>query len=333
MKYLKLFEKFQKEIIPKEFHEDVEGLEKAIMNDDFQLVKKLLIDIRSRSKDDPQKDIYFKTHFPSEELEKTTGVTGLSKKYRMPFDMTEEEIENISGIFINDEIITDKIFNELLIMNPELEIFSDVNFQEGEEGFGVFPKNAVIGGACSRFNVRDILDFIESRRIIDYVDSDKKYIFKSYDRFYTNLFNQVRQNAKEVGYFPSPYTLNKILKNENDHYQSTSWTMEIDGEERTITIQEVEDYLKDVPVIEIPTKDIAELSIHKDKKDPETLARVERAILKYPIIIVKKSDGQWGMILDGHHRLQKAINNNVDKVPAKVLDIEKAPDMYKKMFG
>lgn len=333
MRYLKLFEKFQKEIIPHKFHDDIEKLEQSMKQGDLDRVIALLDNLRRNSKDDPQEDIYFKTHFPAEELEKTSGVSGLSNKWKMPFNMDEEHIENLSGIFINDEEITDIIFNELLKLNPELNIFKDVEFSEGEEGFGVFPKNAVIGGACSRFNVRDILDFIESRRVIDYVDSDRNHIFKSYDRFYTNLYNNVKKTTKDIGYFPSPYTLNKILKNENGNYRSTSWTMDIDGRSETITIHDVEDHLKDVDITEIPVSEIADLSIHKDKKDKATLDRVQRAILDYPIIIVKKQDGSWGMILDGHHRLQKAINNNIETIKAKVLDIETAPDLYKKMFN
>ena len=38
------------------------------------------------------------------------------------------------------------------------------------------------------------------------------------------------------------------------------------------------------------------------------------------------------MILDGHHRLQKAINTKQKNIKAKVLDLKTAPEKYKIMF-
>ena len=37
------------------------------------------------------------------------------------------------------------------------------------------------------------------------------------------------------------------------------------------------------------------------------------------------------MILDGHHRLKKCINNNIETICAKVLRLEET-DLYKKFF-
>jgi ParB-like chromosome segregation protein Spo0J len=39
------------------------------------------------------------------------------------------------------------------------------------------------------------------------------------------------------------------------------------------------------------------------------------------------------MILDGHHRLLKAINNNIETIKARVLDLSTAPKLYQSMFG
>ena len=56
---------------------------------------------------------------------------------------------------------------------------------------------------------------------------------------------------------------------ENDNYKDTSWTMKIDGKEVTITVKDVEDYLdkEGIKSIDIPVKDIKDMSIHKNKKD------------------------------------------------------------------
>jgi hypothetical protein len=117
-----------------------------------------------------------------------------------------------------------------------------------------------------------------------------------------------------------------------ENYKETSWADVINGEEATITIQDVEDYLKDEPVIEIPVAEIKDMSIHKSKTDEPTLKRVSAADLNFPIIITKGLDGKYTMILDGHHRLQKAINTNQEAIKAKVLDLKSAPDKYKFMF-
>ena len=121
--------------------------------------------------------------------------------------------------------------------------------------------------------------------------------------------------------------------NENNNYEETSWSMDIDGEEKTITIHEIQDFLKNSPIIDIKVNDIKDKCIHLTKTDKETYLRSQKSDLKYPIIICKGLDGKWGMILDGHHRLKKAIDNDIDIIKAKVLDLKNSPDLYKKMFG
>ena len=120
--------------------------------------------------------------------------------------------------------------------------------------------------------------------------------------------------------------------NESKHYQETSWTDTIDGKKQTITIKEVEDFLKNDAIIDINVKDIQDKCIHLNKTDKETLERSENSDLSFPIIITKEQDGSWGRILDGHHRLKKAIDNDIETIKAKVLDLREVPDLYKKMF-
>lgn len=112
-----------------------------------------------------------------------------------------------------------------------------------------------------------------------------------------------------------------------ENYKETSWT----DDDVTITIKEVEDYLKDEEVIEIPVKEIADKCIHKDKKDKKTKDRAEASDLSFPIIITT-TKGKYGMILDGHHRLQKAINTEEKTIKAKVLNLDDAPKKYQEMF-
>jgi len=125
-----------------------------------------------------------------------------------------------------------------------------------------------------------------------------------------------------------------ISKDNNSEFVEPSWTDVYNGVETTITLSDVDSYLDSIgsPVIEIPTNEIASLSIHKDKKDAKTLDRVNASDTSFPIIISKDLDGKYNRILDGHHRLQKSINNNVPTIKARVLDLNEASDLYKFMF-
>jgi len=115
--------------------------------------------------------------------------------------------------------------------------------------------------------------------------------------------------------------------NENKYYDETYWENDIGK----LTIGELQEYLKDSPIIDIDVVDIKEKCIHLDKTDKETKIRSQKSDLKYPIIIVK-SNGVYGMILDGHHRLKKAIDNNLSTIKARVLCLDDSPLLYKSLF-
>ena len=117
-----------------------------------------------------------------------------------------------------------------------------------------------------------------------------------------------------------------------ENYESTSWADMINGKEVTITIQDVQNYLKNTPIIEISVDEIKDMCVHKLKTDDVTLQRVMSADLNYPIIISKDLNGEYNMILDGHHRLQKAINTKQKTIKAKVLDLKNVSKEWQFMF-
>ena len=125
------------------------------------------------------------------------------------------------------------------------------------------------------------------------------------------------------------------LKKEN-HYDGTSWKTEIDGKIVKVTIHDVQKYLDSLntPIIEIPVNDIKEMCVHLGKTDKKTLQRSKNSNLSYPLIITKDNNGKYEMILDGHHRLLKAINNGIEKIKARVLYIDEpnVPIEFKKLF-
>lgn len=119
---------------------------------------------------------------------------------------------------------------------------------------------------------------------------------------------------------------------DKNYYEETSWTMQVDGEDVTINIHQIQDYLKYEPVIEIPVQEIENLCVHKNKKNKKTLKRSQESDLSFPIIISKNSNSDYNMILDGNHRLKKAIDNKIKYIKAKVLNLKDAPSDFKKMF-
>ena len=118
-----------------------------------------------------------------------------------------------------------------------------------------------------------------------------------------------------------------------ESWRDTSW----ENDEDKVTLGEIDDFLGD------KTVDINVLELSKQIPALPTRGeeRVTAASLDFPIIVVKK-DGQFKYVLDGNHRLQKAINSHedpsistVETIKAKILDVsaEETPERFRKMFG
>jgi uncharacterized ParB-like nuclease family protein len=112
-----------------------------------------------------------------------------------------------------------------------------------------------------------------------------------------------------------------------ESWRDTSW----ENDEGKVTLGEIDDFLGD------KTIDINALELSKQIPPLPTRGeeRVAAASLEFPIIVVKK-DGKFKYVLDGNHRLQKAINQEVETIKAKILDVSaeaKTPERFKKMFG
>jgi len=112
-----------------------------------------------------------------------------------------------------------------------------------------------------------------------------------------------------------------------ESWRDTSW----ENDEDKVTLGEIDDFLGD------KTVDINVLELSKQIPALPTRGeeRVAAASLDFPIIVVKK-DGQFKYVLDGNHRLQKAINDpEVETIKAKILDVstEETPERFRRMFG
>jgi disulfide oxidoreductase YuzD len=113
-----------------------------------------------------------------------------------------------------------------------------------------------------------------------------------------------------------------------EDWKDTSWE-DNDGK---ITIGDVLDYIGDnirnISVVDLQNKLKSQLD--KVTKDED---RIMKADLKYPIILVQK-DGEFSYVLDGNHRLAKAIMTGEEYIKAKVLylDDKNTPEEFKRLL-
>jgi hypothetical protein len=111
-----------------------------------------------------------------------------------------------------------------------------------------------------------------------------------------------------------------------EDWRDTSWETD-DGK---VSIGQVIDYLGDETV----DINVLELSRQLPPLPTAGAERVAAASLEFPIIVVKFG-GKYQFVIDGNHRLQKAIDEKVESIKAKilVLDDEETPEVFKKVLG
>jgi hypothetical protein len=111
-----------------------------------------------------------------------------------------------------------------------------------------------------------------------------------------------------------------------EDWQDTSWETD-DGK---VTIGDVIDYLGE-DTIDI---NVLELSQQLPSLPTAGAERVAAASLEFPIIVVK-SAGKYQFVLDGNHRLQRAIDENVESIKARILNLDnpETPELFKKVLG
>lgn len=124
------------------------------------------------------------------------------------------------------------------------------------------------------------------------------------------------------------FTLTKIIKNIiSEGLHDTAWEDD-DGDK--ITLIDLLDATKDIPVTEIEVKKLKKHLLTWD--DNDEIEKIERADLNYPILIFVEDNGDIISIIDGHHRAHKAIKNGLEKIKAKIIPLNKLPENMKKVF-
>jgi len=155
---------------------------------------------------------------------------------------------------------------------------------------------------------------------------------------HSNYFQKIR----DFKICPKIFQILKLLTNKQEYtnmktlieawrryiiedWRDTSW----ENDDEKVTIGDVVDYLGDDTV----DVNVSKLSQQLPPLPIRGAERVAAASLEYPIIVVKKG-GQYRYVIDGNHRLQKAIDNKIESIKAKILDLDNSetPEVFKRMF-
>jgi hypothetical protein len=120
-----------------------------------------------------------------------------------------------------------------------------------------------------------------------------------------------------------------IWKGLKENWQDTSWENE---KGQKVTLPQLLDAIKNYPTVSAPIEKIQKIVIKKDSGGIET-PRLDKADIKYPVIIVVDDSNNFKYILDGNHRAQKAIAAGLKSIPAKLVNIKKLPKEFQDVLS
>ena len=115
----------------------------------------------------------------------------------------------------------------------------------------------------------------------------------------------------------------------NENWRDTSW----EDDDGKITIGDITDYIGN-DIRNISVSDLENKLGDNVSSVTQGEERIMKADLQYPIILVQK-DGEFSYVLDGNHRLAKAIMTGEEYIKAKVLylDDKNTPEEFKRLLG
>jgi len=106
------------------------------------------------------------------------------------------------------------------------------------------------------------------------------------------------------------------------------WTSD---DNQTVTLKELLDIVKDIPITKMSTKKLIKRALHAD--NPDEQKNIEKADLKYPVLILVNDDESIKFIVDGHHRIQKAHKHKLPTVNAKLIKFSELPKKFREVLG
>jgi len=106
------------------------------------------------------------------------------------------------------------------------------------------------------------------------------------------------------------------------------WTSD---DNQTVTLKELLDIVKDIPITKMSTNKLIKRALHAD--NPDEQKNIEKANLKYPVLILVNDDESIKFIVDGHHRIQKAFKHKLPTVNAKLIKFSELPKKFREVLG
>jgi len=100
---------------------------------------------------------------------------------------------------------------------------------------------------------------------------------------------------------------------------------------KTVTLRQLLRITKDVPVQDVATSELVSKVLSLDGEDE--VDKIENSDLQYPILVLLNDDESIRTIIDGNHRVQKSIKNNLPTVKAKLIKFNSLPDNFKDVLG
>ena len=115
----------------------------------------------------------------------------------------------------------------------------------------------------------------------------------------------------------------------NEHGADDSWSNDDD----TVTLQDILELTKDIKIIDFPTKELAPKVLGWED-NPEEIERISQVEVsrQYPILIMVNEYNEVQWVLDGNHRAQQALINDIPTIPAKLIKPSDLDERSLKMF-
>ena len=100
----------------------------------------------------------------------------------------------------------------------------------------------------------------------------------------------------------------------------------------TITLKDILDITTDIPVRNIQLEKLKNVVLNW-QGNPKEIEKIEKSDLQYPVLIIVDGNNKIKYILDGNHRVQKAIKYNLQYVACKLIKLNKLPQHFQFVLG
>jgi hypothetical protein len=114
----------------------------------------------------------------------------------------------------------------------------------------------------------------------------------------------------------------------NEGLHDTSWQNE-EGDK--ITLMDLLIATDHIPVEQISVERLKHMLLTWDHDNSE-VQKIDMADLQYPILIFVNDEGNILSIIDGHHRVQKAVRRGLETIKCKLIPINSLPKDVRKVF-